>query len=146
METNNDLLHQIAGADQSQQLTNNQLLEIIANNGGGGGGSSASNGLHVEAGDIKLGGDITETTQIVGRGNNVLIINNPLSEVGTNQVMGFAVNGNTSAQILALSADGSVSNVFDMTPTSTSICLFSPNGTKYQLEVSDEGVVTAIAA
>lgn len=106
----------------------------------------AASGLTNVDGAVTLGGTVTDDTAIIGDGNNLLLLNKPLSQVGSEQVVGVAINGSTSVQILAFDATGANSNLIDITPTSTQISLFSPNGTKYQLAVDNDGVVSGTAA
>lgn len=56
-DTNNELLHQIAGVDQDEHKTNNQLLEIIAANSGGGGGTGIVETVSSDNGTILVNSD-----------------------------------------------------------------------------------------
>ena len=160
MATNNQLLQQIAGAD-TEGLTNNQLLQVIADNGGGGGGGSttASNGLTKTGDEIKLGGEITETTQITGTEDKVVAI--AIGSAGVTPVSGVVVTGaslglqhyDPSATIVSgvsLTDDGAQlsvgSNGIQLSSQNTIIHLFSPNGTKYKLVVGDDGTLSTEVA
>ncbi len=124
---------------------NENPLVVQVQGGGGGGSATASNGLHAVGSDIRLGGDLTEATDVIARGNTLIIGNKPLSEIGTGVVNLLAINGNDSIQLASVAADGLSINVLDLTPNSTQVCLFSPNGTKYQILVDDAGVLSTTA-
>lgn len=89
---------------------------------------------------------LTEATSIVAGDNPFSIVTNPLTDVGTKSVLVVSFPDEETFNVTAVNAAGDAINSFAISPTNTDVYLFSPNGTKYQLVVGDDGVLSTVAA
>lgn len=142
-------------------LNDGDAVPLLVNSQGaliteGGGGSSvtASNGLTAVGSDIQLGGTLSTSTQIDANGNDLSIIDS----TGTSNTIGIGVGriGETNstqvvttptlAGIQAANSDASQTNLLIVSPTETTIYLFSPDGSKHQIVVDNSGTLSTVPA
>lgn len=124
-----------------------------------GGSVAASNGLTIDDGVVKLGGELDASTSITGESDKVLSI--LIGSAGVTQVSGLVATASSMAlqhydqtatklSGISISDDltqiSSGDNGIQLSSDETTIYLFSPNGTKYRLIVDDSGALSTTAA